>query len=601
MSSATQDSQPLEQGRLRPLPATGPSHTGGISRVGAILASVILLLLALRLVHLTADTPGWVSPTSAGEYVDEGYKTLSPRNLTLYGRTHWHPHDDYKGWMRTSPVTNWSYFAAFQVGQPDLATARLVTLGYFALLLGTFALTFRHRYPPALIAGGLLLLGLDGTLFFFSRIALFEIPIAFFLYGGLFLLARARDSAVWWPLAAALLASPLLAFGLKLSALVYLAPIWFALLVRAVVLQGLPRSPRFLAGLGLAAAGLGLMMGYTHWLWSERLHLDPLGLVRNLFSSSLPATAPFLLLAGWLAALHLVLTRPREIVASPYRSAVLALALLGPLVFALFPYDPPRYYVPILPAYGLVICEWFSLQRHRIAAPVGGVLAAIVAVLGLTIWFHVLVRAGNAFVLSHLPISVGDAPGIGKRGLLIVGVPLAFALAALAWRWRSRTFSGPVVQTALVASLVLWGALSIQRVGAFLLEPRFAGDEVRAAIREAVPAQSSIIGDWAPFFALGTDLRPLYMNRVYNRAPRIAELQPDYFLHSETEDSARSLESLMQNPAVTLGDPVLTATYNDRFVLLYPLQHQAVDPAGGAPLASGSSPLAADSANPTTP
>lgn len=63
--------------------------------------------ITLRLTHIDADTPAGLS-WSAGLYVDEGYKTLSPRNLLLLGNTHWHEADTYPGWMKSSPVTQWS-------------------------------------------------------------------------------------------------------------------------------------------------------------------------------------------------------------------------------------------------------------------------------------------------------------------------------------------------------------------------------------------------------------------------------------------------------------------------------------------------------------
>lgn len=62
------------------------------TKLGIALALAVALAL-LRLVHLTADTPYGLTEPTAGIYVDEGYKTLSPRNLILYGRTHWNDAD----------------------------------------------------------------------------------------------------------------------------------------------------------------------------------------------------------------------------------------------------------------------------------------------------------------------------------------------------------------------------------------------------------------------------------------------------------------------------------------------------------------------------
>ena len=87
--------------------------TRGSSRI-ALTVGLAVGLALLRLIHLGADTPSEFS-RSAGPYVDEGYKTLSPRNLVLFGTTHWNSEDTYRGWMKDSPITQWSYYASFRL------------------------------------------------------------------------------------------------------------------------------------------------------------------------------------------------------------------------------------------------------------------------------------------------------------------------------------------------------------------------------------------------------------------------------------------------------------------------------------------------------
>ena len=126
----------------------------------ALSVGLVLLLVLLRLIHLGADTPPYLSG-SDGLYVDEGYKTLSPRNLVLFGTTHWSPVDRYEGWMSSSPITQWSYYASFRLFGVDLEAARYVTVLFFAVFLFGFVLAMRRRYSGALLLGGLALLGLE--------------------------------------------------------------------------------------------------------------------------------------------------------------------------------------------------------------------------------------------------------------------------------------------------------------------------------------------------------------------------------------------------------------------------------------------------------
>src|SRR5512132_2766522 len=92
----------------------GDSQSKRLARVKfghwALIPGLLFLLCGLRFLDLGADTPIWAKSYSMGDYVDEGYKTLSARNLVLFGQTHWHPLDNYPGWMKASPVTNWSYY-----------------------------------------------------------------------------------------------------------------------------------------------------------------------------------------------------------------------------------------------------------------------------------------------------------------------------------------------------------------------------------------------------------------------------------------------------------------------------------------------------------
>src|SRR5690606_39588338 len=96
-------------------------------------------------------------------------------------------------------------------------------------------------------------------------------------------------------------------------------------------LRGLPRSPVGLAGPCVGCHGCAGVVLVTRGIWATRIRIHPVGIGSNISASPLPVTGGFLVLAGWLAALHLAVTRTREVLTSPYRCALLSLALLGPL------------------------------------------------------------------------------------------------------------------------------------------------------------------------------------------------------------------------------------------------------------------------------
>ena len=354
---------------------------------GLVIALAIGLAL-LRLIHLAADTPPGLS-TSAAPYVDEGYRTLSPRNLVLFGTTHWHPKDVYAGWAGgPSPITQWAFHTSFRLFGTSIEAARGVTILFFALLLGGFVWAMSSRYLPGLILGGLALLGLESNLFFFSRIALLEVPIAALLYCLLFVFARLKPHRTVAPLLMALPTSVLLVFGVKFSALVYLTPI---LLASSFYFLRDQRCRRWLLDwryLTLGAAGFAVVLAITRDQWKpalamvgSRIHLVPSDIATRIIENPLVTSSPLLIAAGLLCAIHGLICRPDLYLGTIYRFSLVMLVLLGIPIVALFMYDPLRYYIPLLPAYGLVVLEWVHLGCWKFRGKV--VAAALLVMLPL--------------------------------------------------------------------------------------------------------------------------------------------------------------------------------------------------------------------------
>jgi 4-amino-4-deoxy-L-arabinose transferase-like glycosyltransferase len=540
----------------------------------ALVLAVALGLL--RLVHLTADTPYGLTEPTAGEYVDEGYKTLSPRNLILHGRTHWHPADDYPGWLESSPLTQWSFYLGFRLFGTEIGSARLVTIAYFTLLLCGYVWAMAGRYHTALLLAGLIALGLESTLFFFSRIALFETPQLVFVYFLLFLFSRVRESHGAAAIALALGVALTLTFTVKHSALLIMGPVLLAAVVYAARRTLDARTLRIVAA--VLAAVTVVVLPLTEHSWSFRMQLAPLGFLERLMDIPLAYASPFVLVAGWLCALRALLTRPGLWLNDLYRLCLLAIVVLGPLELALFWYNPLRYFLPFLPAYVLLVLEWVHLAGWRDALPRRVRLPVSVLVVGALACALYWSGTGIVRLLAlnppYEPLYFLE-PRPNPELWLLTGLTVIAALGL--WLGRSRVLR-PTVMGGLAGVLaVLFVVGNLYSLASFWLAPSYRSTELRSQLEALIPPGSSLAGDWAPFLTLGTHIEPLYTNSRLNRPARFGELRPDYLLYCETFDAEVVMNELAEVAGVSLSPPLLESTYNGRSVILYALRY--TDPA----------------------
>ena len=519
-------------------------------------------LALVRLIHLGADTPPGLSG-SDGLYVDEGYKTLSPRNLVLFGTTHWHPDDAYSGWMPTSPVTGWSNYAGFRMFGANIEAARSVTILFFALFLIGFAVAMSRRYSLGLIVAGLVLLGFESTLFFLSRIAVFEIPVVTFLYGLLFVFARMKPHKVLTPVLLALGTSWFLVRGIKVSALLYLGPVLLAVSTFLMLEKGpRKRSTRWFC-VGVSALVVCALLALTRNVWMSRLGIGLLEIGSQILDNPLVHRSPVPVLAGILCAVHGLVCRPDLFLRNIYRLSLVAVVLLGIPFIAIFEYDPMRYYIPLLPAYLLVVLEWIHLRGWRFPAPRASFAAGLLTVAALTPWLYYLI----GFFLMRGPVLFsGD-------DVSLLEVTVVLLLAAGVWAFRAFTLRGTVVAATLLLLLPLFLFYNGRMVGSFLLRPSFQAQKIRSDLMQVLPEGSIVAGVWAPFFALGTPYRVLYLAAIANPSLRIPELAPDYILQTyPNQNSKVTRRSIERARGMRLGEQLYSGEYNGKELALYPLR-----------------------------
>jgi hypothetical protein len=550
-----------------------------------VFALGVAVLVLLRLIHLQADTPLAVGTGSMGVFVDEGYKTLDPRNLLLFGDRRWHPEDAYPGWMERSPLTQWPYWGAFRAFGVEPWAARTVTVGYFALFLLAYVSAARERYDLLVGVAGLALLGVQHTLFFFSRIALFELPVIVFLYGFLFLLARYRPGRTRTTLLLLLFAG-VSGLGVKLSASFYFLPaavgLGWAWWPRKVGGGedgggGGRRSRRELAGVVTLVATVAAAAGVMGWLFrgilAERIEPPEAKQLPSVLLNPLADSNGLLLAAALLCATHLLWTRPAKLMRDPYAAALFFLAVAGPFLFLAFPYTPLRYYLPFLPAFPLLVIEWLQL-RLREPPEQAARIRWIYSVAGVGTLAWAAVYLGQAVNRQFLPLFdvARIEAGTGDLRRIAFFAPLALLGAVAAWWWRRRLFTPRRVTAAVVLLVGLAVVRDVVCLGDFFVHPTHDSRRIAAELDAALPAAASVAGDWAPFLTLGTGLRSLYLLSPENDVRRLPELRPDYFLFAGTVADRESLRVIREQlPTVSLGPPRRLGRYAGKEVVLHRL------------------------------
>ncbi|MGH8651691.1 MAG: hypothetical protein ACREYE_05690 [Gammaproteobacteria bacterium] len=519
--------------------------------------------------------------------MDEGYKTLAARNLFLFGVDKWHPADTYSGWLKASPLTQWSYYAAFLISKPDIAAARTVTIVYYALFLLLYFLLLYDRYSPPIFYAGLFLFSLESTLYFFSRIALFEIPMATFVYALVMLFTRVPETKSHRAFFYALAAAAILTFSIKASALVYMSPVFLSIFISLLFQHNLVMSGRLASYLIASTVGIVILLSLTYSTWSARLDLAPYGYLSRLMERSpshtvippffhapyaylirlmdnpLLKVSPFVVLAGLFCAAHGVLYQPAHYLKNLYRLTLMCLVIIAPIVLALFAQHPLRYYVPFLPAYILLSIEWLSLRKEPsdLTRPnlVSTTLGAFLLMLFTS---HCAVALGVEEKINIMRIS----------NVLSLGVAAVCIVVSL-WVFRRRVFSKTGSLAIVLSLLVLGLTQSLVRIGDFLANPTYGAEQVRHELMKSVNSHQIIAGNWAPFFALGTPIRALYMSPEFNPPDAIFQIEPKYFLYSGTSQSRAAQTALRRHHGISLAPPRTLGTYNEREITLYPLSY----------------------------
>ncbi|VAW54783.1 hypothetical protein MNBD_GAMMA06-603 [hydrothermal vent metagenome] len=523
-----------------------------------IILTIFICAIALRGIHINADTPSGLS-WSAGLYVDEGYKTLSPRNLILFGKTHWHAADTYPGWMNYSPITQWSVYAAFKNFGISISSARLVPIIYFSLFILLYIFFMFRRHSSKIFYLGLVLLASDATLFTFSRVALFEMPISFFIYAMILPLSlyKEKTSISIYPLIGLFIGGIALTYLIKLSLLIYIFPVLAAASISFIVKNNKMSKNQLILFSSAFLIAILAILGFSYDDWSTRLNISPQLYVYSVIENPLLLTSPAIIIAGTLCAAHAIAYQSNLYLNNLYRLSLICMVLSAPFILSLFSYGPLRYYLPFVPAYILLIIEWFSTSTTETSRRITN---RVFYVIGMLMFSLAVMYALTALKLSEY---------IQIRFIIVIGL----SAALIVFLFRHQALPKNTVQKIMMAIISLSILQNIYFIGSFISNPRYDAETMRKRLSEIVKSDEVIAGGWAPFLTLGTPIKSIYASSAFNPPEALKLIQPNYFILSNTPVSLKTFERLNNDEQIIFGSAITLGKYNDTLVTIYPLSY----------------------------
>ena len=541
------------------------SEPVSISLIGLI--AIIVLILFLHTLNLTADAPDpqYFARGETGLRVDEGYKTLAPRNLVLFGRTKWSETDEYEGWFSGSPLTQYLLYASFSLAAPNILIARLTALTYFiavALLILWMHRAWMQKMPFLLVAA---LLAVEPFLFFFSRAALFEVALGLFITAGLLFIRALGQDRTWAPLLIIVGASIASSLLIKASGFLYFLPAlivftWFT------IRKCTPRHTFLVIVLSMTAVMLVLF--FTFEVWSSRITSRKLDeIIISFFTNHNARYSPWITGAAWLCIASMMLRKGISLFDDPYFLGVAATVIGFPVLMSFFDYSPPRYYVAIVPAQILIIAYWLGRRKDMKQNILNWPIAIMVILIMSISLFIIIWGSAQLFLGETIRYDSRKELKIFLLTGLLLGTLLYLMLHKIPnfEQWCLRPF-----QYTIIIMAILTGGYKASLVW---FTPSYASHEIRQKLEHNVSASHAIIGDWAPFFALGTDIPAIYSTTGLNEGKVVLGICPSFYLNSGTQGDIAVIDSYYLHAGLELGPPLLLGQYYGRMVTLHKLQY----------------------------
>lgn len=543
-----------------------------------VIAGVMALGLVLRVYDLESDPPDYLS-WSAAIYVDEGYKALDARNTIKYGSNHWTPYDEYKGHHYTSKIiydVQVRIFERFGLRIVNLRYFNIaVSMGIILIMLLTLSFVF-----DALTVGLLgLSMAINVVMLFHSRIALYEFPMILtgtLLLPGIFLYfnhnyftTTIRKLLYGLVLLAVMAGITSVGMGIKDSFAVYMLSMMVAFVFAALLPLYKKRRlahplldlknffSLMLLGILAVFAVLTLWQMYVTYkhpqIAGERFFGSPVMLLAKLWFLEIIYLQPntFLLCVLCVVAILKIFYSRRYVNFTRDDLFIYQLDLfftvqliLSFLLVYLLSYSPLRYFLFAEPAMLYLAGRFVGNYEAEVRILRGGrrpakgpIRTACIFLLVFYIAIQLVIVCVMLFVSYENRRMIFDEfyhnlmkGDISNPHAYFVFIVILVVLPAAIFITKNHHDIADFVKRHLSKKLMVFLLIEVQLI--YLLSWHFGKTY---ALRDCMsfvktlPAESVIIGDWAPMIAFESELKAVYANPFENLNMRtIGKIKPDY-------------------------------------------------------------------------
>jgi len=536
-----------------------------------IIAVIFIAILALRLIHLDADSPLNLS-WSGGFFGDEMALAHNARNKVLFGEwisDEWNP-------FIYSPLLTLFEYAFFSVLGVGLVPLRLVNI--FLLFLGFWLLLLTLRrerdWPTALLAVGLL--GFNYIFLMYNRIGLNDTFLVFPMLLTLYFWHRGLEKPPYFILAGV---SAFICYTTKATALYFtlaaaLSIVW-AILQKVQEAGGLKKGLRSL-GFFLSGLGLSSFAWYGFFFLPNQGRFDAavqdwvgLAMPENLGKFWSNVTSPLLLkyfslspvelLVGLSFIPWLLITFFKDWKKIKPLEVFLSLWLLGGyLAINGLNYRPLRYYVPLLPP--LIILTALLFSKIWNWPDSGKFNLKPILTKG---WLFILwILFVSRYSLGYKKLVMGTLALLGLVSIFILVLwtkprLLGQAMSGSDRDRRIRLFLRSAVAGLIGFSLIIQGAQYYRWV-------RSPAYTVRNTSRELgrLSGEALIAGLWAPLATIENRHRSLYLGKNWFNDHKTFTRYPVTHLFLWDGNNQEELRFLMERYPTIMERAVLIKIYN---------------------------------------
>ena len=229
-----------------------------------------------------------------------------------------------------------------------------------------------------------------------------------------------------------------------------------------------------------------------------------------------------------------------------------------------------------IPAYVLLFLEWFRLQMYNksIEFPKSKILFVATFIV-LFLWIFYLLNALNLTVLTAIPLDIGQDPGVSMPWMKKVFIPVSCVLAVGVLLLSQKMISKRFVLVFVALLCLGYAANNMKLLLNFWTNPSYASRQCTQTLVKNVEEEAVVIGDWAPFFAVNTNLKAVYMSHNANfNIVNILNIRPMYFIHSNNVWSVKNFDLLNSHNDIALINPMKIGNYIDNEILLYEINYK---------------------------